>query len=84
MLKRERITLEQASLALSYYLSLPIRFVEIELEESLKIARKLNIYAYDAYLIRCAEKYRSPLLTLDQSLRFHAKYYGIETIEVSP
>jgi predicted nucleic acid-binding protein len=83
MLKRQRITRAQADRALSLYQTIPMRFVEIELHESLRIATQLDIYAYDAYLIRCAEKYRSPLLTLDHALRAHARLYGVSIVEVT-
>ncbi|MDX1614080.1 MAG: type II toxin-antitoxin system VapC family toxin [Candidatus Promineifilaceae bacterium] len=84
MFKRERITLKQAHEALGYYQEIPVRYVEIELVESLTIAKQLDIYAYDAYLIRSAERYRSPLLTLDEALRVHARTYGVQILEVQP
>ncbi|NOX62907.1 MAG: type II toxin-antitoxin system VapC family toxin [Chloroflexi bacterium] len=84
MLKRNRITLNQARTAIALYQQLPIRFVEIELSASIEIAARLSIYAYDAYLIRAAEKYRAPLLTLDNALRHHARRYGVRTLEVNP
>ncbi len=68
MLKRNRVTVEQVLKAIEAYAKIPIRYVEVELEKSLEIADTLGIYAYDAYLIRCALKYRSPLIS--GSLRF--------------
>jgi len=68
MLKRERITLEQTLSALEIYQKIPIRHTEVELDETLKIVTQHGIYAYDAYLIRCAKKYKSALLTLDRKL----------------
>jgi len=82
MLKRQRIDLAQTVEALAVYRSIPIRLVEVELDESLRIASQLNVYAYDAYLIRCAEKYHCALLTLDRSLRAQAAAYGISLVEV--
>lgn len=82
MLKRRRITAEQSIALLAKYQLIPLRFVEVELAESVQIARKFNIYAYDAYLIRCAEKYRSPLLTLDDALRRHAQAYHVGVLEI--
>lgn len=82
MLKRQRIDLNQAAEALAIYRSIPIRLVDVELDESLKIASRLNVYAYDAYLIRCAEKYHCALLTLDRSLRTQAIAYGISIVEM--
>lgn len=82
MLKRGRIELTQALRALEIYAGIPIRFVDIELDESLKIANRLKMYAYDAYLVRCAEKYGCPLLTLDRVLSQQARLYGVELVEV--
>lgn len=83
MLKRQRVTLMQALTALKRYEEIPIRFVEIELNASLHIADKLSIYAYDAYLIRTAERYRAPLLTLDNALQRQARSYGVKVLEVT-
>jgi len=82
MLKRHRVTIAQAQVAVALYQDIPIRFVEIELAATLEIADQLSIYAYDAYLIRTAEKYRAPLLTLDKALQHHARSYGVKVLEV--
>jgi predicted nucleic acid-binding protein len=82
MLRRGRITIEQAIQAVRIYRQIPLRLVDVELEEALKIADALGIYAYDAYLIRCAVKYKSPLITLDRNLINAAKETGARVIEV--
>ena len=82
MLRRERIKIEQAIQAVQIYQQIPIRFVNVELEETLKIAAALGIYAYDAYLIRCAVKYKSPLISLDRGLIGAAKEMQARVIEV--
>ena len=82
MLRRERIKVEQAIQAVKLYQRIPIRFVDVELEESLQIADTLGIYAYDAYLIRCALKYKSPLISLDRKLISAAKRMKARVIEV--
>lgn len=82
MLKHKRISLDEAEKALKLYRAIPIRFVGVELDKSLRIAAQLGIYAYDAYLIQCAEKHRSPLLTLDHTLRDHAATYGVPVMEM--
>ena len=81
MFKRNRLTLAEALTAIAIYQQIPIRFVEVELEESLKIAAELGIYAYDAYLLRSAVKYNLPLLTLDQGLKEQAERLGVKVIE---
>ena len=83
MLRRGRITLHQALQAMAVYYRIPVRFTAVELEESLRIAAELNVYAYDAYLIRCALKYGAPLLSLDQNLTRVARAKGAEVIEVN-
>jgi predicted nucleic acid-binding protein len=83
MLKRKRVTLDQTVKALETYLQIPVRFVEVELIDSLKIADELKLYAYDAYLLRCAAKYRSPLLTLDNRLILSAKTKKIPVLELT-
>ena len=82
MFKRGRITLEQALRAIKVYSKISIRFVDVGLEQSLKIADTLNIYAYDAYLVQCAIKYRSPLISLDGNLVNSAKRMKVKVIEV--
>ncbi len=83
MLKRKRITLDEAIKALEVYGKIPIRFLDIELEPSLRIADEHGIYAYDACILRCAQKHRSPLVSLDQNLVASAKRMGIQVKEVS-
>ena len=83
LLKRGRVTLEHALQAIDIYLEIPVRFVEVELANSLELAGALGIYAYDAYLLRCAEKYRLPLLTVDNRLLQAAKDKGISVLEVA-
>ena len=54
MFKRNRITLKQATGALAAYNQIPIRFYDVSLSTALDLARRLNVYAYDAYVIVCA------------------------------
>jgi predicted nucleic acid-binding protein len=48
-----------------------------------EIMLECGIYAYDAYMIACAQKYRCPLLTLDKGLIRAAKEAGVEVLEVN-
>ena len=82
MLRRNRITLAQTLRALEVYGQIPIRLADVELEDSLTIAAQLNIYAYDAYLIRCALKYNAPLISLDEGLVRAAQQMKVRIIEV--
>jgi predicted nucleic acid-binding protein len=83
MLRRDRISLDQALQAISAYRKIPIRFIDVELENSLSIAETLGIYAYDAFMIRAALKYRAPLISLDSYLLTYAKEMNARTIEVN-
>jgi len=82
MFKRNRVSIEDAIQAIEAYQRIPIRFAEIELDEAIRLADTLDIYAYDAYLIRCAIKYRSPLLSLDRSLVNAARLMKAQVLEV--
>jgi predicted nucleic acid-binding protein len=42
----------------------------------------LPVYAYDAYVIECARRYRTPLLSLDGGQVRVARSEGIEILEV--
>lgn len=82
MLKRKKLTSGEATRALKVYGRIQIRFLDVELEQSLRIADEQGIYAYDAYVLRCAQKHRSPLISFDQSLLACAKRIGIQVKEV--
>lgn len=82
MLKRKRIPFEKALEALGVYAKISIEYVDVEIDQSLKISDELGVYAYDAYIIRCAHKYRSPLVSLDRILIEKATGMGIHVMEV--
>ncbi len=83
MLKRKRITITQAQQALEAYQQISIRFIDVELSEALLLADQLGIYAYDAYILRCALKLRCPVLTLDQGLSEAAKRADVKILETT-
>jgi len=82
-IRRGRLTMAQADLFLRVYERIPIQFVEVSLTVALDIAKERGIYAYDAYMIACAQKYHCPLLTLDKGLVRAAKEAGVEVLEVN-
>lgn len=82
MLKRSRITLEQAIEAIEVYRSISMETVEINLMEAIRLAGKHNIYAYDAYILQCAVEYGLPLISLDKDLLEIAKRENIQVVEV--
>jgi predicted nucleic acid-binding protein len=84
MLKRERITFEQADAALKEYARIPIRLMDISLRDTLELADELGIYAYDAYFLVAARTLRCELLTLDRGLRHAAQQSEIPLLETTP
>jgi len=82
MFKRKQLDIIKARQALASYREIPIKFIDVSLEQTLEISSTLNIYAYDAYLIQCAQQTSSPLLTLDNGLRLAAKKKGIQILEL--
>jgi len=83
MLRRGRISHELVVRAVAVYQMIPIRFIDVDLAASLKIASEQRLYAYDAYLVECARTLKAPLLTLDRALGRVAARLGIDVLEVS-
>ena len=82
MFKRNRISLAQSIEAINNYKQMKLRFVDIDLNEALEISHRLGLYAYDAYVLACALKLRSPLLTLDTRLAYVTPAAGIRALGV--
>jgi len=81
MLKRQCLSIKKSKMALTVYREIPIKFIDVPLEQTLEISHALNIYAYDAYLIQCAQQTNTSLLTLDNGLKSAAEKMGIHTLE---
>ncbi len=82
MFKRKSSNIELAKQALTAYREIPIKFVDIPLEKTLEISHAQNIYAYDVYLIQCAQQTSTSLLTLDNGLKAIAENMGVNILEV--
>lgn len=82
MFKQERLTLEEAEKGLSIFGSIPLRYVDPDFVNALKLSKLANIYAYDAYFLDCAIRHQAPLLTLDRKLKASAQSLNIDTVEV--
>ncbi len=82
MFKSRRLSLESAKQVLSAYQEIPIKFIDVLLTQTLDISHALNIYAYDAYLIQCAQQTSTALLTLDKGLAAAAEKMGIHVLEI--
>ena len=83
MFKRKAIELPLASAAVDEFLRIPIRYVDIDLQRSLELSHSLNVYAYDAFMIACAEQLGCGLITLDRGLVNAARRAGIDAVEVA-
>lgn len=82
MFKRRSSSLDHVLNALEAYQEIPIRFIDVPLEQSIELSHRLNIYAYDVYLIQCALQTNTSLLTLDNSLIISARKSGVDCLEV--
>ena len=82
LFKRRRIDMAQAELALESFRQVPVRLPSLEIESSVVLAERHDVYAYDAYVIECARRYQTPLLSLDRRQCEVARSEGIATLEV--
>ena len=81
MVKRKRITKKEALSAQNRANSIPVRLVNINTYQALKLAIKYNIYAYDAYFLQGAKTLSHPLITLDKRMKQVANELNIELLE---
>jgi predicted nucleic acid-binding protein len=56
--------------------------MDMTLAQAVDLSHRLNIYAYDAYVIGCAINQRAPILSLDSVLKERASSLNVEVIEV--
>jgi predicted nucleic acid-binding protein len=82
MFKQRRITLEQAQEALRLYQRIPLQFIDVALPRAVDLAAQLKIYAYDAYILVCAQQSGEPLLSIDAGLLRVAQELGVSVIEI--
>ncbi len=82
MFKRRRITLEQGIALIDGFSQLDIQRVPFNLTRALEISQAHNLYAYDAYVLECAERFHLELVTLDNRMNEVARQLGISVIEV--
>jgi predicted nucleic acid-binding protein len=82
MFKKRRISKEKALKAVARYHLIPIIFSDIELGSALALAARHNMYAYDAYILACAQYYRLPVLSLDTAMIRMAKTIGLDVIDL--
>ena len=54
--------------------------MDIDLEKALKIAWKYKIYAYDAFYLEIANRYKLPMVTFDGGMLKIAKELGLTVL----
>lgn len=59
-----------------------VQLIDIDMAASLALADALGIYAYDAYMLDCAQRHRAALLTLDAGLKVAATRADVRVLEV--
>jgi predicted nucleic acid-binding protein len=82
MFKQSRLMLDEAQKGINIFESIPIRYVQVDLLRAITIAKKTNMYAYDAYFLDCAIGLKVPLLTLDRKLKQAAQTMSVKLVEV--
>ena len=82
MFKRGRISLDQANQAFAAFRRIPVRLADIDMKASLDLSHSLGIYAYDAYMLECAQRHRAAILTLDPGLKAAAERVEVRVLEV--
>lgn len=83
MFKRKAIGLDTALELLDAYAAIPIRLIDMALKQAVELSARLNVYAYDAYVIACAVNQKAPLLTLDRGLIERARELKLDVLEVN-
>jgi predicted nucleic acid-binding protein len=81
MIKRDRLSLEQALAAHEAFLRISVRLVSCDIRSALKLSKRLGICAYDAYFMVSAQRLDCPLITLDRRMRQVAQELGIALLE---
>ena len=82
MFTRDRLGLDAAVEALRRYDEIPIQWVEVALNDALRVSDRHDLYAYDAYMLVAARRHQAPLLTLDGGLKEAARESDIDLLEV--
>jgi len=83
MFKRKVIGLGEALKVLESYAAIPIRLIDLSLKQAVELSARLDVYAYDAYVIACAVNQKAPILTLDKGLRTRARELKLDVLEVN-
>jgi predicted nucleic acid-binding protein len=80
MMKKKIIEKERMINAYNYFIKIPIKTIEIDIERALEIAWDNKIYAYDACYLESAKRLNLPLLTFDSNMTRVGKELGINIL----
>ena len=79
--RREILNDKQIIAAYNNFLKIPLRLLDVDIENALRLACKYNIYAYDAYYLEMACRLNLPLLTLDIPMKKIAIDLNLKILE---
>lgn len=82
MFKRRRITLQQGLAMIAAFHQVEIQPISFNITRAIEISHAYRLYAYDAYVLECAERLHIPLVTLDARMKAVATELGMSLIEV--
>ena len=67
---------------MEYFGRIPVRLADVDVASAVRLAERYGIYAYHAYVLECAVRYRTELLTLDHAQAQVGRDLGLEVVEV--
>jgi predicted nucleic acid-binding protein len=82
LIKRKKVSGRIALQLIEEYHKISIQYLDVDLKETIAVVERHGIYAYDAYMVVCAKRYRLPLLSLDAGLNEVARKEKIRIVEV--
>ncbi|MBN1498803.1 MAG: type II toxin-antitoxin system VapC family toxin [Spirochaetes bacterium] len=80
--KQKKLSKDEIHKCYYNYKLIPVRLVEVDIKDALEIALKYDIYAYDAYYLELAKRFKICLLTLDQKMIEIAEKMNLSIQEV--
>lgn len=57
-----------------------VKLIAVDIHEAIKLAMRFNVYAYDAYYLRCCVETKLPLVSLDNRMCDIAGSLGIKVM----
>jgi predicted nucleic acid-binding protein len=67
--------------AYTTYKEIPLKLIEVDIENALRLACKYTIYAYDSYYLETAKRLNIPLLTFDRKMKRIAQDMKLTILE---